>query len=106
MNDHDVSDAAERTSDADPKEANRWAKQLHSHYELLRESEAGRRGISALLTDPSPHVRVWAAAHPLAWDPKTAQRTLEELRDARGPCSFDAEMALKEFGRGTLSFEH
>ena len=96
--------AAEGTADPDPKIANRRARDLRRWYLQLRESQPGRNAILALLTDPSPHVRVWAAAHSLEWSQAAARRTLEVLRDSGGACSFDAEMTLREFDLGRLSF--
>ena len=58
------------------------------------------------MSDTSPHVRCWAAAHSLQWDAPKSRHTLERLRDAGGPCSFDAEMVLAEYEKGTLSFDY
>ncbi len=99
-------EAAEKTGNPVAKEANVWARRLHKHYKQLCTSEEGKAGIVALLSDPSPYVRCWAASHSLAWTPEIARHVLEELRDAKGPCSFTAEITLKEFEQGRLSFDY
>ncbi len=96
-------DAAERTNDPNPKIANRWVDKMHKAYKQLRESEQGREAITTLLSDPNVDVRAWAASHVLRWAPQTARPVLEQIRDAKGRCSFDAEMVLREFDKGTLS---
>ena len=98
--------AAEGTSDPDPREANRCHDKMHAAYKALRESEAGRMGIASLVSHESPHVRCWAAAHSLQWQPESARIVLERLRDDRGPCSFDAEMTIKEYDKGRLSYDY
>ncbi len=90
----------------DPKAANAAADQLHRCYKQLRESEAGRSAISALMADASPHVRSWAAAHSLYWAEGEARAVLEELRDSNGRRSLSAKWTLREFDRGKLSFEY
>jgi len=99
-------EAAELTGHTSPDFANQSAKKLHELYKQLRSTEEGRAAIETLLSDPSPHVRCWASAHALMWVPQLARHVLEELRDAKGRCSFDAEMILKQFDKGTLSFNH
>lgn len=98
--------AAVFTSDQTPTSANKWARRLHHYYKELREAEEGQAGITALIDDPDPHVRCWAAAHSLAWAPEAARRALEALRDGGGPCALDAKWALREYAAGKLSFEH
>lgn len=98
--------SADRTSETDPNVANEFQKQMHACYKWLRESEAGRQGITALIDDPSPSVRCWAAAHSLTWALEKARAALISLRNGKDPCSFDAEMTLNEFDKGTLSFEY
>src|SRR5690348_2793453 len=90
-------EAAECTSIEDAETANRWHDKLHSYYKQLRETAEGRAGISGLLVDPSPHVRLWAAAHSLKWETRSARETLEALRDSKGFRSFEAEMTLEQF---------
>ena len=99
-------EAAELTGQTSSDVANWAAKKLHELYKQLRSSEEGKAAIETLLSDSSPHVRCWAGAHALMWAPQRARLVLEELRDAKGRCSFDAEMILKQFDKGTLSFNH
>lgn len=98
--------AAEGTSSSIPQEANESHDRMHGYYKTLRKSDSGRRGISALMTDPSPHVRCWAAAHSLAWQPGIARAVLDALVNADGPCAFDAEITLREFREGRLTFDY
>jgi hypothetical protein len=99
-------EGAEGTSNPNPKEANASHNRMHSFYKRLRTSEAGRQGIIELMKDPSPHVRCWAAAHSLEWVPMVACEVLRQLRDSKGPRSFDAEITLEEFNKGTLTFDY
>jgi hypothetical protein len=99
-------EAAEGMSNEDPTIANRWHGIAHSCYKRLRSSTTGRALITTLMLDASPHVRCSAAAHSLQWDPDTARAVLEALRDAKGPCSFEAEMILAEFDKGRLTFDY
>jgi hypothetical protein len=97
---------AVRTADiSDPKKANRHQAEMHGCYEVLRETEAGREAIIALMNDSEPSVRCWAAAHSLQWKPDLARRVLEALRDSKGPYSVTAEMTLKEYEKGQLTFD-
>ena len=98
--------AAADTSNPDPKQANKSHDMMHICYKRLRQTEEGRAGIVRLFNDLSPHVRCWAAAHGLAWATDEAKVILASLRDAKGPCSFDAGMTLGEFEKGRLSFEY
>jgi hypothetical protein len=99
-------DGALGTSSPDPKVANRWQRKMHGCYKKLGETPEGRAAIIALMADPSPHVKCWASAHSLHWQPKTEMRTLEELRAAKRPCSFAAELTMEEFKKGRLSFDY
>ncbi len=99
-------EAARGTGDPNPEKANEWARKLHEHYKMLRQSEAGRAGIGELMSDADAHVRCWAASHFLVWNPERARPVLEQLREARGVCSFDAGVVLNEFDAGTLSFDY
>lgn len=97
---------AEGTSDPDPRVANRSHDRLHKIYKRLRESNAGRQAITALVSHQNLHVRCWAAAHSLQWAPTIAREELEALKESKGPCSFDAEITLREFDKGSLSFDY
>ena len=101
-------EAAERAGDlSNPKQQNKWADRLHICYKLLREAPPGREGIIALMADANPSVREWAAAHSLQWMPERARSVLEELRDMKVfPYSLNAEMTLKEFDKGRLTFDY
>ncbi len=81
-------DAAAGTGEREPKKANEWHNKMHACFKLLRETEAGRRGITSLISDRDPHVRCWAAAHSLQWAPEIARRVLEELRNRDEECGF------------------
>lgn len=50
-------------------------------YKNLRTSEAGRRGVTALMDDPSVAIRLMAAAHSLAWMPEKAEGVLRAIED-------------------------
>jgi hypothetical protein len=99
-------EGAEGTSTTNPRKSNASYKKMHASYKQLRMSEAGRRGIIELMKDSSPHVRCWAAAHSLEWVPMIACEVLREVRDNKGPCSFDAEITLEEHNKGTLRLEN
>ena len=91
----------------DAPRQNRSADTVHACYKLLRGTEEGRIALIELMSDPSPHVRAWAAAHSLEWSPVIAKKVLETLRDEDVfPYSFDAKMTLQEFEKGTLSFDY
>ena len=87
-----------------PAKANKCADELHAHYVALRQTQAGRDAITSLMGHEHPSVRLMAAAHSLEWAPDAARVALEELRDSGGPVSFEAEMTLKEYQKGRLSF--
>ena len=98
--------AAEQHAKGSARTTNRWHSKLHECYKLLRENEAGRHGITLLMSDAVPHVRLWAASHSLAWEPELARNTLEEIRDSDSPSSFDAKWTLKMYDAGQLSFDY
>ena len=70
---------AVRTADAHAPDAFKWAYQLHSYFKELRESEEGRRGLSALMSDSDAQVRRWAAVHCMGWERDQARATLGAL---------------------------
>ena len=98
--------SAAGTGAATPDSANRCHDAMHEAYKQLRGTQSGRDAILALINDPSPHVRRWAASHSLAWAPQAARKALEELVRADGPCAFTARITLEEFDAGRLSFEY
>ena len=73
-------DAAERTGDPDPAVADTGAHDAHELYKQLRDTAEGRVGISALMLDPHPQVRRWAATHALSWKRDVARVVLAELK--------------------------
>ena len=97
---------AEGTSNPVPKRANASHDKMHAAYRQLRATPDGKAGIIALMNDENPHVRCWAAAHSLAWEPDKARAVLVALRDFKGACSFDAGVLLEEFKKGNLTFEY
>jgi hypothetical protein len=100
--------AADQSDDlTDLNQQREAANEVHYYYKKLRDTAEGRAGILKMMEDPSPHVRVWAAAHSLQWAPERARCVLELLRDENVfPYSFDAEMTLEEYAKGRLSFDH
>jgi hypothetical protein len=91
-----------------PVEANEWHDRLHACYKVLRQTEAGRQAIGSLMDDGDPGVRSWAAAHSLQWFPERARSVLEALcsSDAPWQVAFSAEMTLKEYDNGRLTFDY
>jgi hypothetical protein len=99
-------EAAIGASEPNPEKQNEWARKVHDCYKQLRESKEWRNGIIGLMSDPNPHVKVWAASHSLQWVPEKARSVLEGLRDSHGQESFTAKWTLKEFESGRLSFDY
>jgi len=91
-----------------PKAANKCHDKMHAAYKILRETPEGRKAISNLMSNNAASVRCWAAAHCLAWYPDKARQVLTELQNSNDDWaySFSAEMTLKEFEKGTLSFDY
>jgi hypothetical protein len=90
---------------SDSKAQNRAAQRMQECYKALRTSEKGKLGIIGLMSDPDPGVRLSAAARCLLWVPDQARAVLEALYSEPFPVSFEAEMALKQFEKGNLSFD-
>lgn len=86
-------------------EWNRVIQANHDSYLLLRETEAGRTAIEALMSHSSSTVRSWSAAHALLWNQPEARPVLEALAADEGLASNYAEYTLKEFDRGQLSHD-
>ena len=72
-------DAAERTGDPEPDVVSQAAHEAHELYKVLRETAEGRTGLGALMLDPHPQVRRWAATHCLSWKREQARAVLAEL---------------------------
>jgi hypothetical protein len=88
-----------------PRKWNRLVKANHDSYLLLRDTEAGRNAIEALMSHGSPTVRSWSAAHSLLWNERAARPVLEALAADGSLVSLSAEYTLKEFDRGRLSHD-
>ena len=100
-----VSAATNTDPHASPTEANRAHDEIHEAYRLLRRTSEGREAISRLMDDANPGVRLWAAAHSLFWKPECARAVLEGLAAEGGLLAFTAEMTLREFDAGRLTFD-
>ena len=88
------------------KAQNKAARKLQAIYKTLRQTEEGRAGLSALMSDSNAGVRLSAAARCLQWDPDQATSVLEALRMLNiFPISFEAEMTIEQFNKGNLSFD-
>ena len=72
-------EAAELTADPEPGVAQQAAHDAHELYKQLRETAEGRAGLTALMLDPHPQVRRWAATHSLTWKRDEARQVLAEL---------------------------
>jgi len=117
MDDKELQDTLERyragaeessTSQAttDPDKANRGHDKMHEAYKLLKKTAEGREAISRLMYDADPEVRAAAAADSLEWKPDEARRVLEAIVQEGGLLGFEAEMTLKEYDKGRLSFDY
>ena len=83
---------------------NRLANRLQRVQLELRESKAGRAGITDLaVTDACSTVRSWAASHALFWDEERVRPILEEGTADDSFRSFEGEMVLREFDAGRLN---
>jgi hypothetical protein len=90
------------------RRANELFERTHAQFKVLRESQDGRAGITALMHDPNPYVASTAAAHSLLWDPEAATAVLEALEaaeDVPGQVQISAKYTLKEWRAGRLSFD-
>jgi hypothetical protein len=87
-------------------EAKNWNKlvdRMQVIHLVLRETEAGRAGITRLALDENPTVAGWSATNAMAWAPEVARPVLEELAQRPGLGSISAEYALKEYDKGKLN---
>jgi len=91
---------------SDTPSQHRAAKEVQACYQELRLSEEGREALIALISDPSPYVRLCAASRSLQWEPGVARVALESLRDNDGPGAFEAKWTLREYDEGNLSFDY
>lgn len=90
----------------DPEKANQAHDRLHKLYKSLCTTSDGREAIARLMADSDPNVRLWAASHSLFWKPDDARRVLEQIAACGGLLAFDAEMVLKQFDAGRLTFDY
>jgi hypothetical protein len=74
-------EAARRSASTDEAEASRSAYEAHTYFKVLRETDEGRAGIIALVDDPDPQVRRWAATHSLMWNREAAREALRSMDD-------------------------
>jgi hypothetical protein len=100
-------DSAERwraISEGRPKDGNRKFDLLVAmRRELRTRGPEAQRQLLALLNDPDPGTRCWAAVSVLEFAPGEGERVLAEL--ARLPDSlvgFSAEMTLEQWRAGTF----
>jgi uncharacterized protein DUF2019 len=91
---------------SDSKKANELFTQLHGIFKSLRQQQAGRDSITALLNDREVAVRLMAASHALAWEPTRATSVLEAIeREGPGLYRTDAKYTLKSFREGKLNMD-
>ncbi|WP_169791508.1 DUF2019 domain-containing protein [Sandaracinus amylolyticus] len=99
-------DAARRheqgTNDADPRKANRAARELTRLWKQIRRSDEQLAEFVELLGHEALSVRLWAATHLLPIDPLRAERAIEELTREPGILGFGARMTLQEWRAGRL----
>ena len=84
---------------------NRLVDQLRDHEAVVRESPEGREAVEALLDDPRPTVRLWAATAALSWDESRARDVLVEIREKPTPYglnSINAKQTLLALDAGRL----
>jgi hypothetical protein len=100
---------SERLGERDnARRANKLFDRAHAQFKVLRDSQEGRDGITALMSDPNPYVASSAAAHSLLWEPDRASAALEALEssaDAPWQVQISAKYTLKEWRAGKLSFD-
>lgn len=87
------------------KKANKVFFELHRLALVLRETEAGRAGLVALLGHPVRGVRMKSAGECLAFAPRPAEEALEALISTEGDYSFTAKMTLREYRAGRMKFD-
>ena len=88
----------------DSTRANPLFVQLCGIYKRLRDTQAGRDAIAALLDDDNVGVRINAAVHSLAWTPGKATMVLEQIeRDGPGLYRTNARYTLKSFREAKLN---
>ena len=84
---------------------NRLVDRLRDQEAVVRESAEGRAAVEALLDDPRPTVRLWAATATLSWDEPRARDVLVEIREKPTPYglnSINAKQTLLALDAGRL----
>jgi hypothetical protein len=86
-----------------PRAWNRLVNRLQKLHLELRDTSEGRTGITAMIQDPNPTVRGWAAAHSLFWDEAVARAELESQTVSGRLAAVDAKYTLRELDCGRLN---
>jgi len=98
-------DHALGTETGDFRITNKAYDRILAAREQLRVLPDGGRGcLREMLSNPEPGVRLWSACYLLPTDPVEAESTLVSLAQEKGLVGFDAEMTLKEWRAGRLTF--
>ena len=93
------------TEESDHRTANRQHDIVAAIYrELRKRGDSAQRELLALLDDINPHVRAWAAAHALEFAPDRGEPVLRRLANGAGVVGLNAEMTLREWTKGSLTF--
>lgn len=93
------------TEAGDHRRANQAAELLGSLYaEIRRRGADSQRAILPFLSDPSPGVRLWSASHALEFDSNSGEAVLRELVAVGRFLGLSAEVTLKEWRAGRLTF--
>ena len=90
---------------ADSSEANEVFTENHSIYKRLRDEEEGRAAIARLMAHESKAVRLLAATHSLAWEPDTAEGTLEAIVREGGLTAVTAKYTFRSYRTGGLDLD-
>ena len=94
---------AARFAMTDPQKNNICSERARVCGKRLGETEEGRAGIIALMSDDELYVRLWAATDSLRWVPNHARTVLEAIRESDGLAAVEAKWTLREYDEGTLS---
>lgn len=84
-------------AEGNARRANAAFEELEALHAVLRKSAAGRAGITALVADDLPSVRLLAASHALEWDEAAALPALEAIAAGTGLASLVAQHTLEAF---------